>query len=242
MQRVWFGIHDLRFYLFHILPRCKRIYLKLLILVQGGQSEAEEARWLHRRLAKGEPSGDEGTKTLVGEEGTGEREDATSRLIKISVTLPPRGTVVKGEDAASREDRLAVYRRRKARVSAACRRHGLGKFPGDPVQGEPDQLYKKMYQTFPWPPEKSLMYQEPWHLLYCWIHKVASTSWSKVFLQLAGLEVPLSRTHEATQKFSPKKPGQLATAISTSLVFTIVRHPFERLVSAYRDKFELAKK
>merc|ERR1712037_54508 len=86
------------------------------------------------------------------------------------------------------------------------------------------------------------MYQEPWHLLYCWIHKVASTSWSKVFLQLAGLEVPLSRTHEATQKFSPKKPGQLASAISTSLVFTIVRHPFERLVSAYRDKFELAKK
>ena len=73
-------------------------------------------------------------------------------------------------------------------------------------------------------------------------YKVASTSWSKVFLQLAGLEVPLSRTHEATQKFSPKKPGQLATAISTSLVFTIVRHPFERLVSAYRDKFELAKK
>ena len=98
----------------------------------------------------------------MGEEGTGEREDATSRLIKISVTLPPRGTVVKGEDAASREERLAVYRRRKARVSAACRRHGLGKFPGDPVQGEPDQLYKKMYQTFPWPPEKSLMYQEPW--------------------------------------------------------------------------------
>ena len=240
---VWFGNLDLSFYLFYILSRCKWIYLKFLIFGQGGRGEAEEARWLHRRLAKGEPSGDEGTKVQPsGDEGTEEREDATSRLIKISVTLPPRGAAVKEEDAAFREEMLAVYRRRKARVSAACRRHGLGKFPGDPVQGSPDQLYKKMYQTFPWPPEKSLMYQEPWHLLYCWIHKVASTSWSKVFLQLAGLEVPLSRTHEATQKFSPKKPGQLASAISTSLVFTIVRHPFERLVSAYRDKFELAKK
>ena len=215
-----------------------------MIFVQGGRGEDEEARWLHRRLAKGEPSGEEGSKGQMpsGGETMVEREDATSKLIKISVTLPPRGTVAKSEDGAVREERLAVYRRRKARGSAACRKHGLGKFPGDPVRGSPDPLYKKMYQTFPWPPEKSLMYQEPWHLLYCWIHKVASTSWSKVFLQLAGLEVPLSRTHEATVKFSPKKPGQLASAISTSLVFTIVRHPFERLVSAYRDKFELAKK
>ena len=100
-----------------------------------------------------------------------------------------------------------------------------------------------MEDNFPWPPEKSLMLQPAWHLLYCWIHKVASTSWSEVFFYLKGKEIPPSRLHEATQYFSLRSHGvSLESALSSSLVFTIVRHPFERLVSAYRDKFELAKK
>lgn len=98
-----------------------------------------------------------------------------------------------------------------------------------------------MQQIFPWPPEKSLMYQQNWHLLYCWIHKVASSSWSQVFFNLAGLSVSPSRLHEATVKFSPTA-SLLPSALSNSLVFTVVRHPFERLVSAYRDKFELSSK
>ena len=73
--------------------------------------------------------------------------------------------------------------------------------------------------------------------------KVASSSWSEVFFYLKGKEVPASRLHEATQYFSLRSHGvELKTALRNSLVFTIVRHPFERLVSAYRDKFELAKK
>ena len=97
--------------------------------------------------------------------------------------------------------------------------------------------------SFPWPPEKSLMYQDTWHLLYCWIHKVASSSWSKVFFSLKGQEVPASRLHEAAQKFSLSSSNtDLQSSITNSLVFTIVRHPFEHLVSTYRDKSELAKK
>merc|ERR1711874_6068 len=52
---------------------------------------------------------------------------------------------------------------------------------------------------------------------------------------------PQSRLHEAAQQFSISS-SRLPAAISNSLVFLIVRHPFERLVSAYRDKFELARK
>ena len=55
------------------------------------------------------------------------------------------------------------------------------------------------------------------------------------------MQVPVSRLHEAAQYFHPQK-NQVSPAVTNSLVFTFVRHPFERLVSAYRDKFEFAKK
>ena len=42
---------------------------------------------------------------------------------------------------------------------------------------------------------------------------------------------PLARLPEV---LSPKHPGELRAALGSSLVFTVVRHPLTRLVSAYR--------
>ena len=125
-------------------------------------------------------------------------------------------------------------------IKQTCQRYGLGNFTAASERGRD---YRSMEDQFPWPVEKSLMYQSRWNLLYCWIHKAASSSWSEVFFTLKGREVPASRLHEATQYFSLRSHGvDLASAVRSSLVFTIVRHPFDRLVSAYRDKFELARK
>ena len=44
------------------------------------------------------------------------------------------------------------------------------------------------------------------------------------------LQVPTSQLHMAPDKFRPN-PADLPSALSNSLVFTVVRHPFERLVS-----------
>ena len=60
-----------------------------------------------------------------------------------------------------------VYRERKLLVRKTCEKYGLGNFTGQSVSN-----YKEMETNFPWPPEKSLMYQPTWHLLYCWLHKV----------------------------------------------------------------------
>ena len=43
---------------------------------------------------------------------------------------------------------------------------------------------------------RSLMHLKPFSLLYCWVHKAASTSWNKIFLKLAGKKVPDKSIHE----------------------------------------------
>ena len=40
------------------------------------------------------------------------------------------------------------------------------------------------------------MHLKPFSLLYCWVHKAASTSWNKIFLKLAGKKVPDKSIHE----------------------------------------------
>ena len=86
------------------------------------------------------------------------------------------------------------------------------------------------------------MYLEQFSLLYCWIHKVASSSWNRIFFELNNMAVPEdSDLHSASHHFRPKDDVALRDLFAKSTVsFAFVRHPFERLVSVYRDKFELA--
>ncbi|CAL4149289.1 unnamed protein product [Meganyctiphanes norvegica] len=88
--------------------------------------------------------------------------------------------------------------------------------------------------------------------LYCYIPKVACTSWKRLWFYLTGYpnaeyasDPPLPRRimHSIAGeifKLSNKRlqPRQFKHIVQTYKKFLIVRHPFERLVSAYRDKFE----
>jgi len=85
-------------------------------------------------------------------------------------------------------NRLEIYRERKQNIRKICEKYGLGNTRAS-IQIK--TKYKTMEDTFPWPTEKSLMLQPSWHLLYCWIHKVASTSWSEVFFYLR-VSIPFS--------------------------------------------------
>ncbi|KAK4300733.1 hypothetical protein Pmani_027086 [Petrolisthes manimaculis] len=78
-------------------------------------------------------------------------------------------------------------------------------------------------------------------LAWCKVPKVASTSLVKVMLRLAGnvtgdpLEsIGRGRTHMLLRTFFPPPTSSEDLAGFTS--FMVVRHPFQRLLSAYRDK------
>ena len=87
-----------------------------------------------------------------------------------------------------------------------------------------------------------ILYLEKYSLLYCRIYKVASSSWTRIFLEASNTTVPEDKwLQRASQIFRPKENVSLQDLFANSTVsFTFVRHPFERLMSVYRDKFELA--
>jgi len=85
-----------------------------------------------------------------------------------------------------------------------------------------------------------LRWAVPQRLLYCPVFKAASTSWLVNYLKLSNsttnpkegnLHTKITNLFPAPATFKLRK-----RIFSESIKFIIVRHPFERLVSAYRDK------
>jgi len=85
-----------------------------------------------------------------------------------------------------------------------------------------------------------LRWAVPERLLYCPVFKAASTSWLINYLKLSNStsDPKNGNLHtKITNLFPPPATFKLRKQIfSESIKFIIVRHPFERLVSAYRDK------
>lgn len=80
----------------------------------------------------------------------------------------------------------------------------------------------------------------PERLLYCPVFKAASTSWLLNYFKMSNSSSNPKEGNlhtKITNLFPPPATFKLRKQIySESVKFIIVRHPFERLVSAYRDK------
>jgi len=85
-----------------------------------------------------------------------------------------------------------------------------------------------------------LRWAVPERLLYCPVFKAASTSWLINYLKLSNTTTDPKNGNlhtKITNLFPPPATFKLRKQIfSESIKFIIVRHPFERLVSAFRDK------
>ena len=114
---------------------------------------------------------------------------------------------------------------RRAHVSKVCRQYKLDAPGTSPNSWE--FLINKKY-----------------HLVWCNVFKAASSSWLYVFNILGGYRHSfLSKTKSspiqlARKRYARPYVAELNKALANSFSFMIVREPFERLLSAYRNKLE----
>lgn len=96
---------------------------------------------------------------------------------------------------------------------------------------------------------KHLIVDDKHSLIYCYVPKVACTNWKRVLMVLGGdgrysepLAIPANQAHVAgnLRALSEFPVPEINRRLRSYLKFVFVREPFERLVSAYRNKFTLS--
>ncbi|XP_063165134.1 carbohydrate sulfotransferase 11 isoform X2 [Candoia aspera] len=93
---------------------------------------------------------------------------------------------------------------------------------------------------------KHLVVDEDHELIYCYVPKVACTNWKRVMMVLTGrgkytdpMEIPANEAHVSSnlKTLNQYSIPEINHRLKNYMKFLFVREPFERLVSAYRNKF-----
>ncbi|KAK7078753.1 hypothetical protein SK128_004287 [Halocaridina rubra] len=86
--------------------------------------------------------------------------------------------------------------------------------------------------------EDNLRWVRKYNFVWCPIFKSASTTWVKNLLLLAGEKYVTDSLHRRVRELYPKpdNPRERNSVLEESMKIIIVRHPLDRLLSAYRDK------
>jgi len=150
---------------------------------------------------------------------------------------------------------IAEFNRRKKVIKDTCEKYGayttkeklLAKMkikPGAPLSSgveTDDQLWSILKKTS----HHQFFVQREHGLMWCKVPKAASTSWLHAYLSLANVpeyEIPEDNgmgLHAFLREKYPLLSKNLNKQfMPVSLKFLVVRHPFERVISAYMDKME----
>ncbi|XP_078066156.1 carbohydrate sulfotransferase 11-like [Mustelus asterias] len=134
-------------------------------------------------------------------------------------------------DKFVRSDAQQIHQRRRAMLNKNCAAH--------------NKLSRKRHILNP-DDLRHLIVDDQHGLLYCYIPKVACTNWKRVMMVLTGggkyrdpLTIPASEAHVASnlRTLDGYSNAEINFRLRNYLKFIFVREPFERLVSAYRNKF-----
>uniref|UniRef100_A0A8D2DCI4 Carbohydrate sulfotransferase n=1 Tax=Sciurus vulgaris TaxID=55149 RepID=A0A8D2DCI4_SCIVU len=130
-------------------------------------------------------------------------------------------------DRAPRSPLAEVHRQRRDLLRRACSRHTRRQ-----RLLRPEDL-------------RHVLVDDTHGLLYCYVPKVACTNWKRVLLALSGRARGDPRSIPAHEAHAPGRlpsladfsPAEINRRLRAYLAFLFVREPFERLASAYRNKF-----
>ncbi|XP_011685749.1 PREDICTED: carbohydrate sulfotransferase 11-like isoform X1 [Wasmannia auropunctata] len=94
---------------------------------------------------------------------------------------------------------------------------------------------------------RNILVDDLHELLYCYVPKVACTNWKRVLMIATGkwsgndpLEIPADQAHSpgTFQRLNNYTLPEIQKKLATYDKLIVVRHPLERLLSAYRNKLE----
>jgi Sulfotransferase family len=98
------------------------------------------------------------------------------------------------------------------------------------------------------PPWSEFFVDDERKYIYCKVEKVACTTWKRTLLDLTGevnnaVKLDFYKVHSRfttryIRKLSSYKQSEIEHRLKTYFKFMFTRHPFERLVSAYRSKIK----
>ncbi|XP_069793564.1 carbohydrate sulfotransferase 11-like isoform X3 [Narcine bancroftii] len=137
-------------------------------------------------------------------------------------------------DKQARSDAQQLHQRRRALLDKAC-------------AAQQRQSRKRRLLTAG--DLRHLIVDDQHGLLYCYVPKVACTNWKRVMMVLTSagryadpLTIPAHEAHVAAnlRTLDTFPPAEINRRLRHYLKFLFVREPFERLVSAYRNKFTRA--
>ncbi|XP_072173983.1 carbohydrate sulfotransferase 11-like [Diadema setosum] len=164
-------------------------------------------------------------------------DDTVQRHVSIAASpseLPQRDTQLFRLNQSFDEEmdfmrkQSAVHKHRRAVVDSVCKKYHPN--PESDVAKHP-----------PW----NILVDEKYKIMYCYVQKVACTNWKKVFLVLSG---QYNNTDTIPQFFTNRQGGKMLKSLSDYTEsqrrtilrdytkFMFARHPFSRVLSAYRNK------
>ncbi|XP_022077319.2 carbohydrate sulfotransferase 8-like [Acanthochromis polyacanthus] len=159
----------------------------------------------------------------------GSRPPVTKRHRKLLKSVSASSAPAGGEEAVVQQRLVRTQESRRRLLAEVCSKYQAGVGQQPVSQRQVSRIYV----------------EDQLRLLYCEVPKAGCSNWKRVLMVLGGTasstrDIPHDAAHYANhlRRLESYDRGGIAQRLRSYTKVLFVREPFERLVSAFRDKFE----